>query len=167
MPIAAPKNLIGKTLQDFSPFPKWIKAPDEKTLFFDPALLAWAAYKPNGELLRWGPAIGGMDRCLDTWRRCRTIVGTFKIIEIGDEDSRSHIYPIGCPRKEPCAPMPWYVKFEKKYGFGFHGSEKMKGKHASHGCVRLFADDAKWLNQKFVENGTKVITKKYPNKPTM
>lgn len=150
---------------DFSPFPKWIKAPEEKLMIFDPALLAWAAYKPNGELARWGPAIGGIDRCLDTWRRCRTPAGNkWKIIRKGDANAKSHVYPIGCGKKnKPCAPMPWFMQFEK-HGYGFHGSDRMVGKHASHGCVRLFADDAKWLNQYFVEINTKVITKSYPNK---
>lgn len=165
MPLAIPKELAGKTLADFSPFPRWIKAPDEKVLIFDPALLAWAAYKPNGELIRWGPAIGGMDRCLDTWKRCRTVVGEFKVTIMGDAESRSHIYPIGCgSKKNPCAPMPWFIGFFKRL-YGFHGSEKMVGKHASHGCVRLFLDDAKWLNQNFAEIGTKVIIRKYPYPP--
>ncbi len=171
--IAVPKNHDGKKLMDFSPFPDWIIAPEEKILIFDPAILAWAAYSPQGKLLRWGPAIGGMDRCLDTWRRCRTIVGDdLGVTMKGNEKTRSHTYPIGCPKKEPCAPTPWFVGFYrrlpphilKKYGrlYGFHASEKMVGKHASHGCVRLFLDDAKWINQNFAEKGTKVIIKKYP-----
>jgi hypothetical protein len=167
MLIAVPKNLSGKTLQDFSPFPKWIKATDGKMMIFNPAFLAWAAYKPNGEMLRWGPAIGGMDRCLDTWRRCRTVVGTWKIIRIGDANSRSHVYPVGCGRKDkPCALMPWFMQFEA-HGYGFHGSDKLVGKHASHGCVRLFTNDAEWLNQHFVEMGMRVITRQYPNKPKL
>ncbi|MBU4422111.1 L,D-transpeptidase [Candidatus Parcubacteria bacterium] len=160
MPIAVPKDK-NKTLTDFSPFLSWIKPPGEKILIFNPKLLAWAAYLQNGKLLRWGPALGGMDRCPDTWRKCRTLIGVWRIIKKGDADSHSHIYPIGCGRKDnPCAPMPWFIQFEK-HGYGFHGSHKMVGKHASHGCVRTFTDDAKWLNQNFVEIGTKTITLPY------
>lgn len=161
MPIAVPKDK-NKTFADFSPFPEWIKTPEEKLIIFDPALLALAAYSPEGKLLRWMPAIGGMDRCPDTWRRCRTVVGTFKTGVKGDEKTRSHGYPIGCgSKKKPCALMAWFVPFFKQL-YGFHASEKMEGKHASHGCVRLFLDDAKWLNQYFADVGTKVIIKKYP-----
>ena len=160
MPIALPKEK-NKQLADFSPFLPWINPPKEKILIFNPKLLAWAAYLPNGKLLRWGPALGGMDRCPDTWRKCRTIVGNWRIVKKGDGDSRSHIYPIGCGRKNnPCAPMPWFSQFEI-HGYGFHGSSKMVGKHASHGCVRVFTDDAKWINQNFAEIGTKTITLSY------
>ncbi len=162
MLIAVPKDK-NKTLADFSPFPKWIAAPEKELIIFDPALLALAAYSPQGKLLRWMPAIGGMDRCIDTWRRCRTIVGELKVTIKGDEKTRSHKYPLGCPRKEPCAPMPWFVGFYKRL-FGFHASEKMVGKHDSHGCVRLFLNDARWLHQNFAEERkTKVIIKKYPH----
>lgn len=181
MPVAIPNDKT-KTFMDFSPFPKTSKdlkdnftaveinqiPTDKKFVIFDPAHLAAAAYSPQGKLLRWMPALGGMDRCPDTWRRCRTVVGVFKFQVQGDEKSRSHIYPIGCPKKEPCALMPWFMGFYKCYPpkkmcfYGFHASKQMVGKHASHGCVRLFLDDAKWLNQNFAEIGTKVIIRKYP-----
>lgn len=166
--LAVPKD-ANKTLSDLSPFAKNM-APIGKVLVFDPALLAWAAYDSDGKLVKWGPALGGMDRCPDTWQRCRTVVGDhFKVKFIGDENSRSHLYPIGCgSKKKPCARMPHFVGFHKCYPrkrmcfYGFHASEKMVGKHASHGCVRLFLDDAEWLNQNFSEIDTKVIIKKYP-----
>ena len=48
-----------------------------------------------------------------------------------------------------------------------HGSDDMPGYRASHGCVRMFVEDAKWLNHEFVEissdrnqqRGTLVIVK--------
>ena len=35
-------------------------------------------------------------------------------------------------------------------GFALHGSYEVPGYHASHGCVRMFVNDAKWLNEEFV-----------------
>jgi len=34
-----------------------------------------------------------------------------------------------------------------------HGST-LPGYHASHGCIRMFEDDAHWLNKEFTEKGT-------------
>lgn len=162
MPLAVPKDK-NKTLADFSPFPKWIKTPEEKLLIFDPALLAWAAYNENGRLVRWGPGLGGKDYCPDTKRACRTLVGNnFRVTVKGDKNSRSSGYPID--KSKPRARTPWIVYFYKHL-YGIHGSDMMEGKHASHGCVRTFANDAEWINQKFTEIGTKVIVRPYPNKP--
>jgi lipoprotein-anchoring transpeptidase ErfK/SrfK len=53
--------------------------------------------------------------------------------------------------------------FFNKAGYAFHGSPKVPGQNASHGCVRIFTDDAKWLNENFVEIGTTVIINPYPD----
>ena len=48
-------------------------------------------------------------------------------------------------------------------GFALHGSDIVPGYPASHGCVRLFTEDARWLNEDFVETaeegsaGTRVV----------
>jgi lipoprotein-anchoring transpeptidase ErfK/SrfK len=51
-------------------------------------------------------------------------------------------------------------------GYAFHGSNEIPGYNASHGCVRIFSEDARWLNQEFIdlpeEGGTKVIIQEYP-----
>ncbi len=47
--------------------------------------------------------------------------------------------------------MPYCMYFHK--GFALHGSDDIPGYRASHGCVRMFIEDAKWLNQEFVEVG--------------
>lgn len=193
--IAVPEDK-NKTLADFSPFPEtlnelknsleiylpykdWATAAEamelidsidsgQKVIIWHPGFLAAAFYDEKGNLTRWMPAIGGRDRCLDTWKKCRTVTGKFKVEFLGDENSRSHLYPIGCPRKEPCAKMPHFVGFYQCYPrqrmcfYGFHASEKMEGKHASHGCIRLFLDDAKWLNKEFAKIGTLVVTMPYP-----
>jgi hypothetical protein len=165
--VAVPKDKK-KTFADFSPFPQKTELHKEAFIIFDPERLALGLYDEKGLLVRWMPAIGGRDRCLDTWKKCHTVTGKFKIEFIGDENSRSHLYPIGCPKKEPCAPMPHFVGFHQCYPrermcfYGFHSSNRMEGKHASHGCVRLFLDDAKWLNQNFAKLGMRVITLPYP-----
>ena len=45
--------------------------------------------------------------------------------------------------------MPYCMYFHK--GFALHGSNDIPGFRASHGCIRMFTDDAKWLNHEFVD----------------
>jgi hypothetical protein len=149
--IAVPKDLAHKTLMDFSPFPKKIDPPGERTIIFDPKVLAFAAYDAEGKLARWGPAVGGRAG-LDTR------AGEYRIVSKGGPDCRSHVYPEGC-RGRACSPMPFCMDFNK--GAAFHAGD-LPGRHESHGCVRLFYDDAKWLNREFAEVGVRVIIRPYP-----
>lgn len=162
MPVVIPKDLK-KSLMDFSPYPRKIPATGEKFVIFDPALLAWGAYDKDGNLVRWGPALGGADWCYDTHRKCRTVTGeNFRIEVKGNQNSRSGAYPVGCgSARKPCARMPWVMYFYLRR-YGLHGSDTMVGWNASHGCVRMFTDDAEWMNKQFVEIGTKVIVRPYP-----
>ena len=61
--------------------------------------------------------------------------------------------------------MPYCMFF--KGGFAIHGSNILPGHHASHGCVRITPQDAKWLNEEFIDmpgsGGTKVIILPYQN----
>lgn len=157
--IAVPRILEGKKLMDFSPFPLVIDTLKEKILVWDPKLLAWAAYNETGTLVHWGPGVGGMDFCDDVGRSCLTPVGTFRVFRKEGPDYRSNIYPLEC-EDDDCASMPWFMVF-RRGGYGFHGSHDVPGRHASHGCIRLFVDDAIWLSEKFVEIGTKVVIKPY------
>jgi hypothetical protein len=160
MTVAVPNDMVGKTLLDWSPYPKKAESLGEKFIIFDPALLAWAAYDKEGNLVRWGPALGGRDYCPDIKRACRTPEGgNFRVTFKGNIKSRSPAYPIGC-KGDTCAPMPYVMYFLKLY-YGIHGSEQMIGWNASHGCVRTFTDDAKWLNHEFAEIGTRVIVRPY------
>lgn len=163
--LTIPENMSGKTLLDFSPFPGQIPAPGEKLLIWDPKLLAWAAYDKNGNLVRWGPGIGGKDWCPDVERGCRTPVGTFRIIFKCGYGYRSSKYPLDkcrgdLPGRPGCARMYWFVCFSED-GEGFHGSDDVPGRHDSHGCIRIFKDDAEWLNKEFAEVGTKVVILPY------
>lgn len=146
-------------------FQKRISPPGEKVLIFNPQALAWAAYSPGGWLVRTGPASGGADWCADVKRSCRTAVGEFRILFKAGPTYRSGKYPLGtCRGTEPgrpgCVPLPYFMPFTRG-GQGFHAGV-LPGYNASHGCVRLTLEDARWLSEKFVEVGTKVIILPYP-----
>jgi hypothetical protein len=158
--LAVPRDMAGKTYMDFSPYPLAIDPIGEELIIWDPALIAYAAYDAQGNLVRWGPAAGGKDYCPDVKRGCRTRVGEFRIIRKGGANYRSGKYPVDCVGKQ-CALMPWAMFF--KPGYAFHAG-RVPGANASHGCVRLFYADAEWLNKEFVKVGTKVIVRPYPQK---
>lgn len=48
--------------------------------------------------------------------------------------------------------MPYCMFFHK--GYALHGSSDIPGYRASHGCVRMFVQDALWLNHEFVQTST-------------
>ena len=64
--------------------------------------------------------------------------------------------------------MPWYFNFSNVQGLGVHQYD-LPGRPASHGCVRLFEADAKWVfhwgegwtlgsgPQDIVQHGTPVL----------
>jgi len=159
--LAVPTNMSQVTLFDISPFPLRIKAPKEKTIIVNQDLLAWAAYNPNGKLVKWGPISTGKDYCRDIGRSCRTVTGEYRVFNKKDGNCRSSIFPVGRGGSK----MPYCMFFYK--GFALHGSNEVHGYRDSHGCVRLFTRDAKWLNHHFVDTiktrqdvGTKVIIQK-------
>ena len=51
--------------------------------------------------------------------------------------------------------------------YALHGSFTVPGHRDSHGCIRLFTEDAKWLNKEFIDlpkkgqKGTLVIIDKH------
>jgi hypothetical protein len=155
--IVVPKDLDNTTLFDISPFPLKVKSIGEKKIIVDQNKLAWGAYDENGQLVNWGPISSGKDYCPDIGKPCKTQTGVFRVFDKQGTGCRSRTF--GGAR------MPYCMFFYK--GFALHGSHDMPGKRASHGCVRLFKDDAKWLNHHFVEpsreendyKGTKVIVR--------
>lgn len=156
--IAVPKNLDSITILDVSPFPLTMVSNGEKIIIVDQEKLAWAAYDEDGVQVRWGPISSGRDRCTDSPRQCTTQTGEFRFFNKQGTDCRSRTFDN--------APMPYCMFFYK--GFALHGSNDIPGYRASHGCVRMFTRDAKWLNQEFVEishkgnnnRGTRVIVRK-------
>lgn len=143
MYIAIPDDLNGNAMA-FSPFSLKISPPGSKLINVDLKQLAWGAYDKDGNLLRWGPASGGSSWCYDIDMPGKTVTGQFEVYDIRGENCISRKYPIN----EGGAPMPYCMFFQG--GYALHGSDEVAGFNASHGCVRIFVEDAKWLNEDFV-----------------
>jgi len=157
MKIAIPKKVnldevssIDK--MDFAPLPIKIEAPGQRFIYVSlkSTILAWGAYDEDGNLLNWGPISGGQDWCSDIGRPCHTKTGTFTIYEKEGPGCVSTKFPVG----RGGAPMPYCMYFNG--GFALHGSYEVPGYNASHGCVRMFIDDAKWLNREFLGSEVRV-----------
>lgn len=142
--IAVPKALSSTTLFDLSPFSLKISPTTDKQIIVDQEKLAWAAYNEQGQLLKWGPISSGRDKCSDSDNSCLTITGIFKLFDKRDKDCISNAFPAG----RGGAQMPYCMFFHK--GYAIHGSADIPGHRASHGCVRIFTEDAKWLNEEFI-----------------
>lgn len=164
--IAVPDNLATSSIMDFSPLDQEINPPNEKLIVFDPQVEAWGAYDADGRLVRWGPASGGANWCKDIEEVCHTRSGSFRIYSLGSSECISHKFPL----PDGGAPMPFCMYFNS--GQAFHGEPNgLPGFNASHGCVRLYVNDAEWLRYDFVEapnlnnhfRGTKVLVKSYNN----
>lgn len=159
--IVIPENFQNITVNDISPFPLKIKRLNEKLIVVNQNLLAFAAYDPDGNLVFWGPIASGKDYCPDIRRSCRTITGIYYVFNKKGYPCRSNIFPIGRGGSH----MPYCMFFYK--GYALHGSKEVYGFRDSHGCVRLFTRDAKWLNENFMDvieksgdMGTKIVIQK-------
>lgn len=157
--LAVPRDLAHATLLDLAPFARKIQVDGEKLIIVDQDKLAWGAYDAEGQLVSWGPIASGGDKCSDSNKSCRTLTGIYRVFSKEGDKCQSNVFPIG----KGGAKMPYCMYFHK--GFALHGSSDMPGYRASHGCVRMFTRDAKWLNETFVESsnernnnmGTKVV----------
>ncbi len=145
---AIPKNLGSAHMLEYAPFPQQIQPPGRKMIYvsLNPSVLAFAAYNAQGNLEYWGPVSGGQGWCPDVNRSCNTSTGKFAIYHKKGSWCKSSKYPVG----RGGAPMPYCMFFNG--GFALHGSYEVPGYNASHGCVRLFIPDAKWLNEEFAGN---------------
>lgn len=152
--VAIPNNLKDLDMLKISPFARQIEPLGRTTIIIDISDHAFAAYDMTGTLVYWGPVSAGADWCPDVGRGCRTPLGNYYVITKDGPNCISTKYPI----PEGGAPMPWCMFFHG--GYAMHGSPVVPGYHASHGCIRLFYEDAEWLNKNFVhtgKNSTKVI----------
>ena len=154
MHIAVPKHLERLTIYDVAPFPRYIDSPGEKIIFANQKQLAWAAYSAEGELVWWGPLSSGKGEY-------QTPSGLFRIIRKQDVECISTAFPQRPDGESGGAEMPYCMHFFR--GYALHGSEELPGFRASHGCIRLFPEDARWLNEEFIDlpngnfPGTRVI----------
>ncbi len=162
--LAVPKNLSTSNIMDFSPFPLKVDPQDEKLVIVSPAAEAWAAYDVDGTLIRWGPASAGANYCRDIGKPCHTHPGSFRVFTLGSSNCISHKFPL----PNGGAPMPYCMYFNN--GQALHGEPNgLPGYNASHGCVRLYVNDAEWLRYDFIEGpnpdndyrGTQVIVEPY------
>lgn len=156
MVIAIPKHIEKIGIIDIAPFEEKIQSTGERKVLVDLNKLAWGAYDEKGHLIHWGPASGGKEYCPDVGERCRTVAGNFKVQRKQPAQCVSSKFPI---EWDGGAPMPYCMHFFE--GYALHGSYEVPGYNASHGCVRLFINDARWLNEQFVKVGTKVTVVPY------
>ncbi len=159
--IAVPKNLERLTVYDVSPFPRYIDPVGEKVIYISQKNLAWGAYDEDGELVWWGPISSGKDRCSGVRGSCQTPSGSYRVIRKQDIDCVSTAFPRRSDGNHGGAEMPYCMHFFR--GYALHGSSSVPGYRASHGCVRMFIEDARWLNEEFIDlpgggmKGTRVI----------
>lgn len=130
-------------------------ATGKDVFIFDPQQYAWAAYDPQGQLIKTGIASGGADYCSDIKKACRTPVGTYSVHREGGANCKSSKYPLG----KGGAPMPHCAFFTG--GYAVHGSYDVPARNASHGCIRVTPSAAKWLDDHVLNNGSTVIVKSY------
>lgn len=147
--LAAPKNLENLTIYDVSPFPRYIEPTGEKEIFVSQKQLAWGAYDEQGELVWWGPISSGSGNCPSIDGHCLTPTGSFRIIRKQDIDCISTVFPVRANGMSGGAEMPFCMHFLT--GTALHGSDTLPGYRASHGCVRMFIEDARWLNEDFID----------------
>lgn len=158
MYVAIPEGIENADLMSLSPFPFTIASPGSKLIVVDLTQLAWGAYDAEGTLLKWGPASGGRNWCYDIKAPGKTVIGRFEVYDVRGENCVSTKFPI---EDGGGAPMPYSLFFQG--GYAIHGSDEVPGYNASHGCVRVFKEDAKWLNEQFVKSSgrTKVLILPY------
>lgn len=147
--IVVPVEIKTATLFDLSPFQLKIEPSPDRQIIVDQEKLAWAAYDEHGQLVKWGPISSGQDKCSDSSNSCRTLTGIFRVFSKENKHCISNAFPAG----KGGARMPYCMFFHK--GYALHGSEDIPGYRASHGCVRMFTQDAKWLNENFVQSSDK------------
>ena len=137
-------------------FPLTRPATGNKVFIFSPKVTAWAAYDADGMRVETGRASGGKNFCTDIGRACRTVTGTYHVYSKKGEDCTSSIYPIAT---NGGARMPYCMHFNG--GYSIHAAYELPNYNASHGCIRVLPDAARWLNQNFIELGTTVIVEPY------
>ena len=116
-------------LSAFSPFPHRIETVSEipKLVLVSLRVQAFGAYE-SGRLVRWGPVSSGK-------KTTPTPAGLYHT-NWKSKATRSSINEDWL--------LPWYFNLDNKRGISFHQYD-LPGYPASHGCVRLLADDAAWI----------------------
>ncbi len=145
MVIAVPVDLNNIDYLGLGPFAKQIEPTGKKEIIVATSQFAFGAYDEQGKLVHWGPVSMGKDWCPDVNSKCKTPSGKFAVYDKRGAGCVSSKFPVG----KGGAPTAYCMFF--KGGYALHASAEVPGYHASHGCVRIFYQDAKWLNQQFIE----------------
>ena len=151
--LLVPVNWHGLHDWDFSPMPLYRNTAHVKEVVVDLKKHAFGAYNAQGQLVSWGPIASGRAVCpVRTHRSCATRPGSFAVFKKRGVSCYSRTYPL---KTKGGAPMPYCMFFDG--GRALHASRLMGFVNQSRGCVGMFVEDAKWLNEKFVEMRTKVV----------
>jgi lipoprotein-anchoring transpeptidase ErfK/SrfK len=116
-------------LTSFSPFPNRVETVREipKLILVSLRVQAFGAYE-FGNLVRWGPVSSGK-------KASPTPAGLYHT-NWKSKATRSSINDEWL--------LPWYFNLDNQSGISFHQYD-LPGYPASHGCLRLLADDAAWI----------------------
>jgi len=125
--LVVPDSLLNEL--DYAPFPAQVRELAEVPKFITVSrrVQAFAAYE-YGQLVRWGPTSTG-----------KASTPTDSGLFFTNWKSRTAI-----STDDPSWILDWYVNIIALKGVAFHQYE-LPGKPASHGCVRLLEQDARWI----------------------
>jgi lipoprotein-anchoring transpeptidase ErfK/SrfK len=116
-------------LNAYTPFPRKLESAREtpKLILASLRVQAFGAYE-YGNLVRWGPTSSGK-------KASPTPAGIYHT-NWKSKATRSSINNEWL--------LPWYFNLDNNRGISFHQYD-LPGYPASHGCLRLLADDAAWI----------------------
>ena len=125
--LVVPDSLLAEL--EYAPFPALVPELAEvpKFIAVSRRVQAFAAYE-YGRLVRWGPTSTG-----------KATTPTDSGLFFTNWKSRTAI-----STEDPSWILDWYVNIIALKGVAFHQYE-LPGKPASHGCVRLLEQDARWM----------------------
>lgn len=152
--IVIPKDFSKTAYMAMSPLPDNMNTHGKKMVVVNLKLFAFGAYDSVGKLVYWGPVSSGRATCFDNNKSCSTVTGKFRIFRISGKDCVSNEFPL---ETHGGAPMP-YCMFVHS-GTAMHASTLSGFINRSSGCIRLFNDDAMWLNKQFAYKGMTVVVK--------
>ena len=120
---------IDETLMSYSPFPRTLEQLKEvkKIVFFSYPIQAFASYE-NGKLVKWGPTSLGSKNAQT--KRGLMFANWKKELATSTVDSSWK--------------LPYNFNVHNTLGIGWHQYD-LPGYPASHSCLRLTVDDAKFL----------------------
>lgn len=120
---------ISENFLDYSPFPYQLDVLSDvkKLVIFSYPIQAYAVYE-NGKLLKWGPS--SMGKKAAQTKRGLMFANWKKELAISTVDSEWK--------------LPYNFNIHNTLGIGWHQYD-LPGFPASHSCLRLLMDDAKWM----------------------